>query len=50
MNRTLEIIEEIFCFILECLQCMTIAILIVLMSFGCLCIVYWIINFLIGLF
>ena len=46
----MEILEEIIGFIIECLKCMGVAILIALMSFICLCIFYWIINFLIGVF
>lgn len=46
----MEILEEIIAFIIECIKCMGVAILIVLMSFGCLCIFYWIIDFLIGVF
>ena len=46
----MEILEEIIGFIIGFLECMGIAILIALMSFGCLCIFYWIIDFLIGVF
>lgn len=49
MDRFLEIIEEIFCFILECLKCMAIAILILLMALGSIFIVYKIIELLGGL-
>lgn len=49
-EEIMEILEEIIAFIIECIKCMGIAILIALMSFGCLCIVYCIINFLIGVF
>lgn len=45
MNRILEITEEIFCFILECLQCMAIAILILLMALGSIFIVFKIVEF-----
>lgn len=46
----MEILEEIIAFIIECIICMGVTIFIALMSFGCLCIFYWIINFLIGVF
>lgn len=43
----MEILEEIIAFIIECIKCMGVAILIGLMSFGCLCIFWWIIDFLV---
>lgn len=46
MNRLLEIIEEIFCFIIDCLKCMAIAILILLMALGSIFIVYKLIELL----
>lgn len=46
----MNILEEIIEFVIGCIECMGVAILIVLMSFGCLCIFYWIIDFLIGVF
>jgi hypothetical protein len=46
----MNILEEIIEFVIGCIKCMGIAILIGLMSFGCLCIFYWIIDFLIGVF
>ena len=50
MEKIEEILEEIIAFIIECIKCMGISILIVLMSFGCLCIFCLIIDFLIGVF
>lgn len=46
MNRILETIENIVAFIIECLKCMAIAILILLMALGSIFIVYKLIELL----